>query len=186
MDVRVLYHHNGKAVLVTGGEDTTLRLHTLPHQGQRQGISVLRSHLSGVRTLCLVEEINGTKSDNGSVWLVSAGGRAEFKVWHCSVNGFSDLTVNSTCDFCSYESCTLSSRLQHCIESDPSSSQAQNVALREVVSHMLRSGGHRTWKSQHLTLDPETRYMGATALWVSSALALVALASSDGFLRSAS
>lgn len=186
MDLKVLFQHSGETVLVTGGEDTTLRLHVLRHQGQRQTLSVLRSHLSGVRALCLVEGTNGTKSDNDILWLISAGGRAELKVWQCSVNKFSDLARNSTHDSYSSELCTLSPGIKHSMESDSSSFQSPSVILREVGSHMLRTGCRKTWRSQHLTLDPETRYMGATAFWVSSSQALVALASSDGFLRSES
>ncbi|KAG0723688.1 WD repeat-containing protein 6 [Chionoecetes opilio] len=78
--LRVFLQQRGETVFVTGGEDTTLRLHALQHKGQRQTLGVQRSHLSGVRALCLVEGTNSTQSDDGSVWLVSAGGRAEFKV----------------------------------------------------------------------------------------------------------
>uniref|UniRef100_A0A0P4W420 tRNA (34-2'-O)-methyltransferase regulator WDR6 n=1 Tax=Scylla olivacea TaxID=85551 RepID=A0A0P4W420_SCYOL len=183
MELRLPFQHRRETVLLTAGEDTTLRLHALQQQGQRQSFGVVRSHLSGVRALCLIEETHVTMSDNDTVWLVSAGGRAELKVWECSVSEFSDLASYSACDLCCCDVCVLPSGHDVCMEGDSSKLQPQSVILREVGSHMLRTGCHRNWKRQHLTLDPETRYMGATAFWVSSSQALVALASSDGFLR---
>ncbi|XP_045122840.1 WD repeat-containing protein 6-like isoform X3 [Portunus trituberculatus] len=182
MELRLLFQHRREMVLLTAGEDTTLRLHALHQQGQRQSFGVVRSHLSGVRALCLIEETHGTKSDSDTVWLISAGGRAELKVWECSISEFSNLANNSDCDLCCCEVCALPSD-DASLESDSCRLQPQSVILREVGSHMLRTGCHRDWKRQHLTLDPETRYMGATAFWVSSSQAVVALASSDGFLR---
>ena len=48
---------------------------------------------------------------------------------------------------------------------------------------MLRTGSNKTWKSQEMTFDPETRYMDATAFWVTATKAVIAMASSDGILR---
>lgn len=234
------------SLLVTAGEDTTLRLHSLTHPRHLRPLGVLRSHLSGVRALCLVErrgseitacvggggndgarnsakgsevkqrtdgtqddsefigcvvdgDNDGARSDNGvkdsevrqrtdgtqdnsasddnSAWMVSAGGRAEVKIWHCIINKSAKARNPISTSPCGTP--------EHLPGQTSAGDQDDlSVTCREVGSHMLRTGSHKTWRHQHLTFDPETRYMDAAAFWVTSSLALVALASSDGFLRS--
>ncbi|KAG0723687.1 hypothetical protein GWK47_042190 [Chionoecetes opilio] len=132
-----LIRQRGETVFVTGGEDTTLRLHALQHKGQRQTLGVQRSHLSGVRALCLVEGTNSTQSDDGS------GGVQSSRLWQCSVKECPDLARNSTCDSCFCELCAHSQGFKHSMESDSSSFRLPNVTFREVGSHMLRTGCQR-------------------------------------------
>lgn len=236
----VLHQQGSETLLATAGEDTTLRLFALRHPGHRQPLAVLRSHLSGVRALCLVEGLDGTLNngakewrgwvaggtqykagdgneknydakdandkkwrgqvtdgtkdnsewrehvadgtgkDNSTVWMVSAGGRAEFKVWQCTVSMSANTTKSSTVAFLP---CNTPTHLP-CKMSGVEGDEDLSVTCRELGSHMLRTGSHKTWRNQQLTFDPETRYMAAVAHWITPSLALVALASSDGFLRS--
>lgn len=237
----ILHQQGRETLFVTAGEDTTLRVHALKHLGHRRPLAVLRSHLSGVRALCLVEGLGGMLNkganegreqmaddteDNGknsigknvtknedsmkqrrqmtggtkdsgtqdcsdsewkaqvtsgngkdydTIWMVSAGGRAEFKVWQCNVSMIANTSKNPTRVISTHRPGNMSG-----IKDD----QELSVTCQEMGSHMLRTGSHKTWRNQQLTFDPETRYMAAAAHWITSSLALVALASSDGFLRS--
>ncbi|XP_050718661.1 uncharacterized protein LOC126999789 [Eriocheir sinensis] len=289
MGVCVLPQPGRETLLVTAGEDTTLRLHALSHPGHLRPLGVLRSHLSGVRALCVVESLgvivengekegkyselrgqivdgsgdddarvgkdsemkgcmeddddsNGSKDNdnrkkrhmvdstqdedsnspgnsndaknnedrkqekehitddlqdnntsednsanerkrkeqatdatkhNGTLWMVSAGGRAEFKLWHCTLDTPTSASVP----------CGTPTHPPGQTTGGEGKKDDLSVTCREVGSHMLRTGSHKTWRHQQLTFDPETRYMAAAAFWVTSSVALVALASSDGFLR---
>lgn len=121
------------------------------------------------------QQAAGTTTPNGTVWMVSAGGRAELKIWHCAVNTNS----TSALDPCSTHTHTQG-QMRRGVEGQGGN---LSVTCQEVESHMLRTGSHKTWRNQQLTFDPETRYMAAAGFWVTSSVALVALASSDGFLR---
>ncbi|KAK7008171.1 hypothetical protein SK128_027141 [Halocaridina rubra] len=155
MCFEVLFQLKDTTIFATGGEDTTLRIHSLTEQNIRP-LNVIRSHISNIRALCSISNMDDRCSDENTVWMVSAGGRAQFKIWKA-------VLLNSDL----YEFTT----------------QRSEVTCREVASHMLRTGSSKTWKSQEMTLDPETRYMSATAHWVSHTKAFIVLASSDGFLR---
>ena len=61
--------------MVTGSEDTTMKIWSLEKMNDIKQIIVLRSHISSVKTIDICE--NGTKE----LIMVSAGGRAQLKVW---------------------------------------------------------------------------------------------------------
>ena len=64
-----------KQFMVTGSEDTTMKIWSLEKMNYIKQIIVLRSHISSVKTIDICE--NGTKE----LIMVSAGGRAQLKVW---------------------------------------------------------------------------------------------------------
>ncbi|XP_064098237.1 tRNA (34-2'-O)-methyltransferase regulator WDR6-like [Macrobrachium nipponense] len=161
MCLEVLLQQDDTTYFATGGEDTTLRLHALSSYRNKQlkTFSVIRSHISNVRTMCCIENMNEKVSsceEGTSKWIVTAGGRAQLKIWKM-------FYLHSG--------------------SDREKEDPPDICCREVTSHMLRTGSNKTWKSQEMTFDPETRYMEAKAFWVSREKALIILASSDGFVR---
>ncbi|XP_071533185.1 tRNA (34-2'-O)-methyltransferase regulator WDR6 isoform X2 [Panulirus ornatus] len=175
MCLQILFQDGCKTVFVTGGEDTTLRLHSVWGIENRRILNVSRSHISSIKALCVVED-GGKRVDldgeDPTVWIVSAGGRAQVKVWKSTHRECSDKLEVSVND-----------KLKDCLDENTCRLQNTDVICREVTSHMLRTGSSKTWKSQEPTFDPETRYMDAAAFWVTKTQAVVALASSDGLLR---
>lgn len=74
-------HHS---LIVTGSEDTTVRI--LNPKDDLKALSVLRSHISSVRTLAVCPIGDAEASNFASDVLVfSAGGRAQMKVWRIMV-----------------------------------------------------------------------------------------------------
>ncbi|XP_068226019.1 tRNA (34-2'-O)-methyltransferase regulator WDR6 [Palaemon carinicauda] len=161
MCLEVLFQEEDFTYFATGGEDTTIRLHAISSNENEQlkTFNVIRSHISNVRAMCCIEYMDKNLSgcDRGSSkWIVSAGGRAQLKIWKIFfLQSGNDRKEKFPLDLC----------------------------CREVTSHMLRTGSNKTWKSQEMTYDPETRYMEATAFWFSKEKSLIILASSDGFIR---
>ena len=83
MCLETLFQEGDMTVFATGGEDTTLRLHAVRSE-RLSTFSVIRSHISNVRAMCCIEDVDGkrTFTDEGkTAWVVSAGGRAQLKVW---------------------------------------------------------------------------------------------------------
>ncbi|KAK3874778.1 hypothetical protein Pcinc_020314 [Petrolisthes cinctipes] len=215
--LQVLHCTSEEVVFATGGEDTTLRLHSITGSESRQSLGVIRSHISNIRTLCVIDgsgrmnDYEKTEHDDSSVWVVSAGGRAQVKIWKATIaSGFAHQSKDFTkvneqnYSHSSYPGTAnteqkdnpgkITNVFNPCSEEDLNSKQhnndnaarkfnSDNIICREVTSHMLRTGSHKTWKSQELTFDPETRYMDATAFWITESIAFVLLASSDGILR---
>nr|XP_053629192.1 WD repeat-containing protein 6-like isoform X2 [Cherax quadricarinatus] len=171
MCLQILFQHGFETIFATGGEDTTLRLHSILGSENCKALSVIRSHISSIKALCLIERGERAavvEGKDSSMWMVSAGGRAQVKVWR-TVLGELEILRNFGNE----------------VHNDSSIEKLFNkdVICQEVTSHMLRTGSHKTWKSQELTFDPETRFMDATAFWLTETKALLALASSDGLLR---
>nr|XP_045614269.1 WD repeat-containing protein 6-like [Procambarus clarkii] len=175
MCLQILFQRGLETVFATGGEDTTLRLHSILGFEKRKTLGVIRSHISNIRAMCVIEgreRVTTVQEEDQPVWLVSAGGRAQVKVWRAS-----------------YGKPEVSSDIKKEVQVGYNIDQVSlwlsttSVICQEVASHMLRTGSHKTWKSQELTFDPETRYMDATAFWITKTRALLALASSDGVLR---
>lgn len=201
MCLQPLFHVDGETVFVTGGEDTTLRIHSIQGFERHRSLSVIRSHISNIRALCRIErERTLPRSTNGSdcsVWFVSAGGRAQMKVWKVNLHNRSETNLIQPDNQCQ-EEVELTNRDAEKSENDQRKKdlnqinsftqnstrcQLSDLSCREVTSHMIRTGSNKTWKSQELTFDPETRYMDATAFWITEELAVIVLASSDGVLR---
>ena len=61
--------------------------------------------------------------------------------------------------------------------------QKFDIEWAELSSHMLRGNASKLWKNQELIFDPETRYMDGCAQWITDSVAIIVLASSDGFIR---
>lgn len=73
----------GEPLVLTGSEDTTMRLSRL-HQKSAQSLTIVTKHVSSVRALAVRELQPGT-------WLcVSAGGRAQLSVGLLTVSGQGD------------------------------------------------------------------------------------------------
>lgn len=198
MCLQTLFHVEGKTFFAMGGEDTTLRIHSVHGPESHRSLCVVRSHISNIRSLCRIEwggAINPAGSDK-SVWLVSGGGRAQMKLWEVTLNYNSQrnllsagsglqgkVPVAGSEEENSYQQEQQAQKENTFIMCDSSREKILSVGCREVTSHMIRTGSNKTWKSQELTFDPETRYMDATAFWITDQLAVIVLASSDGILR---
>ncbi|XP_047474856.1 WD repeat-containing protein 6-like isoform X2 [Penaeus chinensis] len=197
MCLQTLFHVEGKTFFAMGGEDTTLRIHSVQGLESHRSLCVVRSHISNIRALCRIEcqgAINPAGSDK-SVWLVSGGGRAQMKLWEVTLNHISKRNLQNAGSGLQGKVPVAGSGEENShrqeqaqkedtsITCNSSREEMLNLGCREVTSHMIRTGNNKTWKSQELTFDPETRYMDATAFWVTDQLAVIVLASSDGILR---
>ncbi|XP_063241176.1 tRNA (34-2'-O)-methyltransferase regulator WDR6 [Bacillus rossius redtenbacheri] len=80
------------ALLVSAGEDTTLRVTPLRGCSALTSLAVLHGHISSVRALASWRE-----SDRTSL-LFSAGGRAEVRVWRLSVPEATDAVPRVSCE----------------------------------------------------------------------------------------
>ena len=76
-EVSVVHHFeiSGRHFLVTAGEDTVIKIHEVDSMGRRSECLSLRSHISCVRS------VKTLKMPDGEMVMVSAGGRAQVKVW---------------------------------------------------------------------------------------------------------
>lgn len=68
-------------LLISGGEDTTLRLAEIDSEGNFNKINVLKSHLSSIRTITSIKITNNLDR----YLLFSAGGRAQIVTWQFDV-----------------------------------------------------------------------------------------------------
>ncbi len=84
-EISVVHHFElgGREWLATAGEDVTIRIHRVETSAcqlvRRSEVASLKSHLSSVKTIKTLRE-----SDRSLV-MVSAGGRAQLKVWRLSL-----------------------------------------------------------------------------------------------------
>ena len=143
--------------MVTGGEDTALKIQKIYYENdrlRRKKIATLNGHISNVKCISSLEL-------DKSVILVSAGGRAQLKVWHLT-----------------YEK-------QH------DSKEAASISCREIAAHMLKGNDKirkkKSWKTSDLVVeDVETRFMDIDLLQQDSPRhegILIASACSDGVIR---
>lgn len=198
MCLQTLFHVEGKTFFAMGGEDTTLRIHSVHGLESHRSLCVVRSHISNIRALCRIEW-EGASNPAGldrSVWLVSGGGRAQMKLWEVAPNYISQknlpnagsghqekVPVARSKEENTHQQEQHAQKENTSVTCNSSREKMLSVGCREVTSHMIRTGSNKTWKSQELTFDPETRYMDATAFWITDKLAVIVLASSDGVLR---
>ena len=94
-ELTVVHHFevSGRHFLVTAGEDTVIKIHEVDHMGRRTECLSLRSHISCVRSVKTLE------MPNGDVVMVSAGGRAQVKVWRVTSlqTGPTTIAISETC-----------------------------------------------------------------------------------------
>ena len=125
-----IQYGGGNPFIVTGSEDTMMEFWSFRSDGQLTLDLVLRSHISSIKTIAICP----SKSNKNEVILVSAGGRAQLKVWRVVLTKKSSNNKNN-------------------LELD----------VTELSSHMLKGNDkHRrkkTWKSHDLIEDTETRYL---------------------------
>ncbi len=70
-----------KNLYISGGEDTTLRLSAVdPETESFLPVAIIRSHISSIRAISFVQI-------RDFFLVVSAGGRAQLKVWKITVQG---------------------------------------------------------------------------------------------------
>lgn len=156
-----------KGVLVVfGGEDTQLHIHLFREKNLRK-VKSIKSHLSSIRSLTRIASLSENKCAK-DVYIVSSGGRAQFKVWKVGI-------TPKGVDLINKDDIMLDTSLPDFL--------GEFVFCKEMASHMLREESSRSWKKTTPAFDPETRYMDALAFWVKEDQALVILASSDGFIR---
>lgn len=68
-------------LIVSGGEDTTLRLsRVIPETRVFEPITIIRSHISSIRSITFLHV-------DDFILVVSAGGRAQLKVWKLIITG---------------------------------------------------------------------------------------------------
>lgn len=87
---------NGKVVMVSGGEDTTLRLgvRNVDDFGSEFRYStILKSHLSSVRCIAAHRLVRD------SYLLISAGGRAQIIVWRLDLHDSKPYRMNEMCNY---------------------------------------------------------------------------------------
>ena len=73
----IIHCENGNPFVVTGSEDTTMEFWSVRSDGQLILDLMLRSHISSIKTIAIF----ALKSNKNEVILISAGGRAQLKVW---------------------------------------------------------------------------------------------------------
>ena len=150
-------HVQNCSFMVTGGEDTALKIQKIYYENRRlnhKKIATLNGHISNVKCISSLEL-------DKSVILVSAGGRAQLKVWH----------------------------LTH--EKQDDSKEAPSISCREIAAHMLKGNDKirkkKSWKTSDLVVeDVETRYMDIDVLQQENPgqkRILIASACSDGVIR---
>ncbi len=119
--------------LATGGEDATIKLWEIfsgedDHILERKLMTTLRSHISSVKCLKTVS----ARDNNDAVLLVSAGGRAQLKVWRVCL-------LQSVCE----------------------QGNDHPLIVRELASHMLKGSDKRrkkAWRDIGIVHDAEVRY----------------------------
>lgn len=152
-------HYKNYSFLVTGGEDTALKIHRMLYDNRkllRQKVATLNGHISNIKCITSLEL-------NDSVILVSAGGRAQLKIWLLSDNQ----------------------------EEFNNSPHATPISCREIAEHMLKGNDKlrkkKSWKTSDLVVeDTETRYMDIDILEKDNSgkeSILIAVACSDGVIR---
>ena len=95
-EISLLHHFeiSRRHFLVTAGEDTVIKIHEIDNMGRRTECLSLRSHISCVRSVKTLE------MPDGDVVLVSAGGRAQVKVWRVTCplqTGQTTIAITETC-----------------------------------------------------------------------------------------
>ena len=91
-EVSVVHHFeiSEKHFLVTAGEDTLIKVHEVDNVGRITESLSLRSHISCVRSVKTLE------MPNGEIVMVSAGGRAQLKVWRVT-SQTTTILISETC-----------------------------------------------------------------------------------------
>ena len=125
-------------LIATAGEDTDIKIHRISGDDEnikRTRVSNLNGHISNVKCIKSLA-IENTVGDS-SVILVSAGGRAQLKLWHICID-------------------TKATKSDH--------TQYLPVSCREIGSHLLKGNDKirkkKSWKNSDLVIeDTETRYM---------------------------
>ena len=125
-------------LIATAGEDTAIKIHRISGDDEnikRTRLSNLNGHISNVKCIESLT-IENTVGDS-SVILVSAGGRAQLKLWHICID-----TKGSESDHMQY----------------------LPISCREIGSHLLKGNDKfrkkKSWKTSDLVIeDTETRYM---------------------------
>ena len=125
-------------LIATAGEDTAIKIHIISGDDEnikRTRVSNLNGHISNVKCIESLT-IENTVGDS-SVILVSAGGRAQLKLWHICID-------------------TMASESDH--------AQYLPISCREIGSHLLKGNDKirkkKSWKNSDLVIeDTETRYM---------------------------
>ena len=128
--------------LATGGEDTTIKIHKIvdiDNKIRRYRVATLNGHISNIKCIKSVSLEQSSQEMNGdnSVILISAGGRAQLKLWHLTGN----------------RAYTDDRRPYH-----------STISCREIASHMLKGNdkvrNKKSWRNSDLLIeDTETRYM---------------------------
>jgi WD40 repeat protein len=90
-EISVVHHFSlaERHFVATAGEDATIRLHEIGDGLAKIERLSLKSHISSVKSIKTMEQ------KNGKVVMVSAGGRAQIKVWRVSLSG-EELTATET------------------------------------------------------------------------------------------
>ena len=125
-------------LIATAGEDTAIKVHRISGDDKnikRTRVSNLNGHISNVKCLKSLT-IENTVGDS-SVILVSAGGRAQLKLWHICIDTKASKSDNT---------------------------QYLPISCREIGSHLLKGNDKirkkKSWKNSDLVIeDTETRYM---------------------------
>lgn len=91
-----------ECILISGGEDTTLRLSKLDANSNDQvftKISVFKSHLSSIRAIhsCKIYECISENSATEHYLIFTAGGRAQVILWELVIETVDNLIKNVTC-----------------------------------------------------------------------------------------
>ena len=92
-EISVVHHFeiSERHFLATAGEDTVIRIHQVDDKGRRTECLSLRSHISSVRS------VKTLKLPSGDVAMVSAGGRAQVKVWRVALHRGATISISETC-----------------------------------------------------------------------------------------
>ena len=82
-EIAVVHHFElgGRHFLATAGEDTVIKIHEVDGSGRRSERLSLKSHISCVKS------VKTLQLPGGEVVMVSAGGRAQLKVWRVRQGG---------------------------------------------------------------------------------------------------
>ena len=85
-EIAVVHHFElaGRHFLATAGEDTVIKVHEVDGSGRRSECVSLKSHISCVKSVKTLQLPSGGGEE---VVMVSAGGRAQLKVWRVRQGG---------------------------------------------------------------------------------------------------
>ena len=180
------------SLVALGGEDNAVRLVHVKSNGVCQRVASICSHISAIRSICIIRNPLGFGTNNEYTHFISVGGRAQVKLWKLKTGSGVNRAIQKVATTNHSEegvsmTGNVNKKAGDCFSSS-SVNQIDNnsepVDCVELASLQSSSDNQpSSWLHRKTKSSVETRHMACSAIFCSASCALVAVASSDAVLR---